>query len=194
MTVVPAALHQLFLDARTHNGFAAEPTAEDSLRRLYDLLKWAPTAMNSQPARFVFVTSAAAKAKLAPALSPGNLEKTMAAPVTVIIAQDTRFFEHLPALFPAYDAKPMFEADADLSATTAFRNSTLQGAYLMMAARSLGLDCGPMSGFDAARLDAAFFPDGRWKSNFLCNLGRGVADKLHPRGPRLGFDEACLVV
>ena len=194
MTLIPAALPQLFLDARTHNAFAAEPVSEETLRRLYDLLKWAPTAMNSQPARFVFVTTAAGKAKLAPVLSPGNLEKTMAAPVTVIVAQDMRFYEYLPEQFPAYDAKPMFEADAALSATTAFRNSTLQGAYLMMAARSLGLDCGPMSGFDAAKLDAAFFPDGRWKSNFLCNLGKGVAAKLYARGPRLGFEDACVVV
>lgn len=194
MTLDSAALHRLFLDARTHSGFAAEPVSEDTLRRLYDLLKWAPTSMNCQPARFVFVVGAAAKARLAPVLSPGNVDKTLAAPVTAIVAQDTRFFDRLPELFPAYDAKPMFAADAALAATTAFRNSTLQGAYLMMAARSLGLDCGPMSGFDAAKLDAVFFPDGRWKSNFLCNLGKGVADKLYPRGPRLAFEDACAIV
>lgn len=194
MTLAPAALQQLFFDARSHNGFAAEPIDATTLRSLYDLLKWAPTSMNCQPARFVFVTGAAAKAKLAPFLSPSNVDKTMAAPVTVIVAQDTRFFEHLPQQFPAYDAKPMFEANADLSAATAFRNSSLQGAYLMMAARALGLDCGPMSGFDAARLDGAFFPDGRWKANFLCNLGRGLAEKTHPRGPRLDFEDACVVM
>lgn len=193
MTLTQPALQQLFTDARTHNGFAPEPIDDATLCRLYDLLKWGPTSMNCQPARFVFVRSAEAKAKLAPALSPGNLDKTMAAPVTVIIATDTRFYDHLPTMFPAYDAKPMFEADAALATTTAFRNGTLQGAYLIMAARALGLDCGPMSGFDAAKLEAAFFPDGRFKANFLCNLGRGLPEKLHPRGPRLDFDQACTI-
>lgn len=188
------ALHQLFLDARTHNGFTAEPVPEATLRALYDLLKWGPTSMNSQPARWVFVTSQEAKRKLAPALSPGNLDKTMAAPVTVIVAEDTRFYDHLPTQFPAYDAKPTFAANAELSAATAFRNSSLQGAYLIIAARALGLDCGPMSGFDAAKVNAAFFPDGRYRANFLCTLGHGDASKLYPRGPRLSFDEVAQIL
>ncbi|MCM8596459.1 malonic semialdehyde reductase [Accumulibacter sp.] len=188
------ALDQIFVSARTHNGFAPEAIPEAALRRLYELLKWGPTSMNCQPARFVFVTSQDGKALLAPALSSGNLDKTMAAPATVIIATDSRFYEHLPTMFPAYDARPMFEADAALAATTAFRNGTLQGAYLILAARALGLDCGPMSGFDAGKLNAAFFPDGRYQANFLCNLGVGDPTKLYPRGPRLGFDEACRIV
>ena len=165
------ALDQLFVHARTHNGFTSEPVPEATLRRLYDLMKWGPTSMNCQPARLVFVTTPEGKAKLAPALSPGNLDKTLAAPATVIIATDSRFYEHLPTMFPAYDARPMFEANAELAASTAFRNGTLQGAYLIVAARALGLDCGPMSGFDAGKLNAAFFPDGRCQANFLCNLG-----------------------
>lgn len=188
------ALKQLFLDARTHNGFAPDPIPEATLRQLYDLQKWGPTSMNCQPARFVFLTTAEAKRKLAPALSPGNLEKTLAAPAVAIIALDTRFYEHLPSQFPAYDAKPMFEGNADLAATTAFRNGTLQGAYLILAARALGLDCGPMSGFKNDVVDAAFFPDGRYKSNFLCSLGHGDPTKLHPRGPRLAFEAACQVL
>ena len=188
------ALAQLFTEARTHNGFHPEPIPAATLQQLYELMKWGPTSMNCQPARLVFVTSADGKAKLKPALSPTNVEKTMSAPVTVIIAQDSRFFDHLPTQFPAYDARPMFEANPELAASTAFRNSSLQGAYLILAARSLGLDCGPMSGFDAAALNAAFFPDGRYTVNFLCNLGQGVAEKLYPRGPRLNFAEACQVV
>ncbi len=194
MTALPtAALAQLFTEARTHNGFSPEPIPEAILRQLYDLMKWGPTSMNCQPARLVFVTTPAGKDKLKPALSPGNLEKTMAAPATVIIATDSRFYEHLPAMFPAYDARSRFEANAELAATTAFRNGTLQGAYLILAARALGLDCGPMSGFDNGKLDAAFFPDGRFKSNFLCNLGIGDPARLHPRGPRLTFEEACAI-
>ena len=187
------ALDQLFISARTHNGFAPEPIPEATLRRLYDLMKWGPTSMNCQPARLVFVTTPAAKAKLAPALSPGNLDKTLAAPATVIVATDSLFYEHLPTMFPSYDAKPMFAGNAELAAGTAFRNGTLQGAYLIIAARALGLDCGPMSGFDAGKLNAAFFPSGRWQANFLCNLGIGDPARLHPRGPRLSFEEACRV-
>ena len=185
------ALDQLFVHARTHNAFAPDPIPEATLRRLYDLMKWGPTSMNCQPARLVFVTSPEGKARLALALSPGNLDKTLAAPATVIIANDSRFYEHLPTMFPAYDAKPMFERNAELAASTAFRNGTLQGAYLILAARSLGLDCGPMSGFDAGKLNAAFFPDGRYQANFLCNLGIGDPARLHPRGQRLSFEEAC---
>ncbi len=187
------ALDQLFVAARTHNAFAPEPIPEATLRRLYDLMKWGPTSMNCQPARLVFVTTSAGKALLAPALSPGNLEKTMAAPATVIIATDRRFYDHLPTLFPSYDARPTFAADAALAASTAFRNGTLQGAYLILAARALGLDCGPMSGFDAGKLDAAFFPDGRYQANFLCNLGIGDPAAVHPRGPRLSFEQACRI-
>ena len=187
------ALDQLFVAARTHNAFAPEPIPEATLRRLYDLMKWGPTSMNCQPARLVFVTTPAGKALLAPALSPGNLEKTMAAPATVIIATDRRFYDHLPTLFPSYDARPTFAADAALAASTAFRNGTLQGAYLILAARALGLDCGPMSGFDAGKLDAAFFPDGRYQANFLCNLGIGDPAAVHPRGPRLSFEQACRI-
>ena len=189
----PSALAQLFSAARTHNGFAPEPIPEATLQQLYELMKWGPTSMNCQPARLVFVTSPEAKAKLKPALAPGTVEKTMAAPVTVIIAQDKRFYEYLPEQFPAYDARPMFESKPELAASTAFRNSTLQGAYLILAARALGLDCGPMSGFDAATLDAAFFPEGRYTVNFLCNLGHGIPEKLYPRGPRLAFATACQI-
>ncbi|MBE2259790.1 MAG: malonic semialdehyde reductase [Rhodobacteraceae bacterium] len=185
------ALDQLFVEARTHNGFAPEAIPEAILRRLYNLMKWGPTSMNCQPARLVFVTSGDGKQKLAPALSPGNLDKTLAAPATVIIATDTRFYEHLPTMFPAYDARPTFEGNAELASSTAFRNGTLQGAYLILAARAIGLDCGPMSGFDAGKLNAAFFPDGRYQANFLCNLGIGNPAALHPRGPRLSFEEAC---
>lgn len=187
------ALDQLFVAARTHNAFRPDPIPETTLRRLYDLMKWGPTSMNCQPARLVFVTTPAGKALLAPALSPGNLEKTMAAPATVIIATDRRFYEYLPTLFPSYDARPTFAGDAALAASTAFRNGTLQGAYLILAARALGLDCGPMSGFDSGKLDAAFFPDGRCQANFLCNLGIGDPAAVHPRGPRLSFEQACRI-
>ncbi|MEF8699498.1 MAG: malonic semialdehyde reductase [Candidatus Accumulibacter sp. UW26] len=189
-----AALDQLFVHARTHHAFFPEPIPEATLRHLYDLMKWGPTSMNCQPARLLFVTTPAGKARLAPALSAGNLEKTLAAPATVIIATDSRFFEHLPTMFPAYDAQPMFAGNAELAASTAFRNGTLQGAYLIVAARALGLDCGPMSGFDAGKVNAAFFPDGRYQANFLCNLGFGDPSGLHPRGRRLTFEEACRIV
>ena len=188
------ALEQLFVQATTHNGFAHEPIPESTLRRLYDLMKWGHTSMNCQPARLIFVSSPEGKARLAPALSPGNLDKTLAAPVTVIVATASAFYEHLPTMFPSYDARPMFAGNAELAATTAFRNGTLQGAYLILAARALGLDCGPMSGFDSATLNAAFFPDGRYQANFLCNLGIGDSARLHPRGPRLAFEEACRIV
>ncbi|WP_291993179.1 malonic semialdehyde reductase [Candidatus Accumulibacter sp. ACC003] len=185
------ALDQLFVEARTHNGFAPEPIPEATLRRLYNLMKWGPTSMNCQPARLVFVTTGEGKEKLAPALSPGNLDKTLVAPATVIIATDTRFYEHLPTQFKAYDARPTFAGNAELATSTAFRNATLQGAYLILAARAIGLDCGPMSGFDAGKVNAAFFPDGRYQANFLCNLGVGNPAALYPRGPRLSFEEAC---
>jgi 3-hydroxypropanoate dehydrogenase len=188
------ALDLAFAQARTVNTFTAQAVSDDTLRQLYDLAKWGPTSMNAQPGRFIFVRSPAAKARLAPALAAGNLDKSMAAPVTVIVAQDTQFYEHLPEQFPAMNAKPMFEGNAALSQATATRNSTLQGAYLIVAARLLGLDCGPMSGFDATKVDAEFFADGRFKANFLINLGYGDASGNHPRGPRLGFDVAAHIL
>ena len=187
------ALDQLFNGARTHVAWQDKPVSRETLSQLYDLLKWGPTSANCSPARFVFVTTAAGKARLKPALAEGNVTKTMQAPVTVIVAQDLEFYEHLPKLFPHTDARSWYVGNEQAIQTTAFRNSSLQGAYLMLAARALGLDCGPMSGFDAAKLDAEFFPDGKVKSNFLCNLGYGDASRLHPRGPRLDFGEACQV-
>lgn len=189
-----ACLDQLFYSARTFNRFTDRPVEEHTIHQLYDLLKWGPTSMNSQPARYVFLRSAAARERLKPALAPGNLEKTMVAPLTVIVALDNRFFEFLPEQFPAYHALPMFEENPPLAQITAFRNGTLQGAYLLVAARALGLDCGPMSGFDNAKVDAEFFPDGRWKSNFLVNLGYGDPSGNYPRGPRLSFDSAVQVL
>jgi len=193
MQLPDADLDQLFRKARTHNAFLDRPVPETMLRALYDLLKWAPTSANSNPARFVFITSDAARERLRPALSPGNLDKTMAAPVTVIIGYDLAFHEKLPVLFPHVDARSWFTGKPDHILTTAFRNGTLQGGYLILAARALGLDCGPMSGFDNAKVDAAFFPDGTVKSNFLCNLGYGDPAKLMPRHPRLPFEEACRI-
>lgn len=184
----------LFRNARTHNGWQDRPVAEETLRQLYDLLKWAPTSFNCQPARFVFVTSKEAKQRLKPHLIPSNAEKTMKASACVIVAYDPKFYEYLPTNFPAYDAKPMFEKNAELAEATAKRNGSLQGGYLIMAARSLGLDCGPMSGFNAQSLDADFFPDGRWKSNFLCNIGYGTDENLYPRGSRHAFEEVCKVL
>lgn len=189
-----AALRQLFLDARTHIAWRDAPVDEATLRRLWDLARMPPTSANCQPVRVVFVTSAAAKEKLRPALMPGNVDKTMAAPVTAVIGHDMAFHEELPRLFPHADARSWFAGNEALIEQTAFRNGTLQGAYLMLAARALGLDCGPMSGFDAAKVDAAFFPEGRVKTNFLCNIGYGDPAALMPRNPRLAFDEACAIV
>ena len=190
----PAALAQAFTAARTFNRFRPEPVSDATLHALHELLKWGPTAMNSQPARFVFLRSEAAKQRLKPALSPNNAEKTMAAPVVAIVATDTQFYDHLPTQFPAYDARPMFAGNPAMAEATAFRNGTLQGAYLIVAARMLGLDCGPMSGFDAAKANAEFFPDGRFKANFLVNLGYGDPAGNHPRGPRLPFETAVQVL
>ncbi len=188
-----ASLDRIFRSARTYNGFGDKPVTDETLRQIYDLLKWGPTSANSSPGRFVFVKGKAAKEKLRPALSEGNLNKTMAAPVTAIVAYDTEFYEKLPRLFPHTDARSWFAGKPGLIESTAFRNSTLQGAYMIIAARALGLDCGPMSGFDNARVDAAFFPDGKWKSNFLCNLGYGDPASVKPRNPRLSFEEACRI-
>lgn len=192
--IAESALDQLFRDARTHNGWTDEPVGEDLLRQLWDLVKMAPTSANCSPARLVFVTSDAAKEKLKPCLMEGNVAKTMAAPVTVIIGQDMEFYEKLPELFPHTDAKAWFAGNDDLIASTAFRNATLQGGYLIMAARALGLDCGPMSGFDVAKVDAAFFAGTKVTANFLCNIGHGTTEDLFPRSPRLAFDDACRVV
>ena len=184
---------QLFDNARTHNGFKADAIPEATLRQLYDLLKWGPTSANCSPARFIFVTSPEAKAKLLDGMSAGNQEKTQAAPVSVIIGMDMEFFEKLPQLFPHADAKSWFVGKQPMIDATAFRNSSLQGGYLILAARSLGLDCGPMSGFDAAKIDAAFWSGTSVKTNFICNLGHGDASKLFSRSPRLCFDEACSI-
>jgi len=189
----PSALDTLFRSARTYNQFLDRPVTDATLREIYDLVKWAPTTANSGPGRFVFVRAPEARARLQPALSPGNAAKTMAAPVTVIVAHDLVFYEHLPRLFPHTDARSWFVGKPDHILTSAFRNGTLQGAYLILAARALGLSCGPMSGFDNAKVDAAFFPEGRWKSNFLINLGYGDDATLFVRNPRLDFDEACRI-
>ena len=187
-------LAQAFTEARTFNRFRPDPVSDDTLQALYELLKWGPTSMNTQPGRYLFLRSMAAKQRLKPALSPGNADKTMAAPLVVLVAMDSRFYEHLPEQFKAFDARPMFEGNAALAEATAFRNGTLQGAYLIMAARLLGLDCGPMSGFDAAKANAEFFPDGRFKANFLINLGYGDPAGNYPRGPRLPFETVAQVL
>lgn len=185
-----AALDTLFNDARTHSYWQAKPVDNDLLEQLYALTALGPTSANCSPARFVFVTSAEGKEKLKPALSSGNLEKTMSAPVTVIVAWDREFYEQLPALFPHADARSWFTGSPEAAKETAFRNSSLQAGYLILAARSLGLDAGPMSGFDPAKINDAFFPDGQYQVNLLINLGYGDASKLHPRLPRLSFEQA----
>lgn len=190
----PDALAALFTRARTHNGWLDEDVPDAVLREAVDLAKWGPTSANCSPLRVVFVRSKAAKARLAPAMAPGNLEKTMAAPATAILGYDLEFHEYLPRLYPAADARSWFAGDDSLIAETAFRNASLQGAYFMLALRALGLDAGPMSGFDKALVDAEFFPGGKVKSNFLVNIGHGDPAKLYPRGPRLAFDEMATIV
>ena len=190
--LTPDALDQLFRTARTHNELGGE-VSDDTLRQLYDLVKWGPTSANMGPARFVFVKSPEAKALLGPALDEGNLAKTMAAPVTVIVGFDEDFHEKLPYLFPHTDAKSWFDGPRDGRSVAAFRNGSLQGAYLILAARALGLDTGPMSGFNHAKVDEAFFKGTAIKSNFLVNLGHGQAETLFPRSPRLAFDEAARI-
>jgi 3-hydroxypropanoate dehydrogenase len=187
-------IDQIFREARTHNVWLSRPVPSEVLRRLYELAAFGPTSANTTPARFVFLKTSQAKERLRPALAPLNVDKTMAAPVTAIIAWDTEFYEKLPKLFPHKDMRSMFVGKPDMIEATAFRNSSLEGGYFILAARALGLDCGPMSGFDAAKVNTEFFPDGKWKSNFLCNLGYGDHAKLSPRNPRLPFDEACLVL
>jgi 3-hydroxypropanoate dehydrogenase len=201
-----AALDQLFREARTHNAWLDKPISDETLHQLYDLLKWGPTSANASPARFVFLRSHEAKERLRPALAPGNVQKVMTAPVTVIIAYDLRFYEKMPKLFPHNPGMAdLFAKNPQLIETTARRNSSLEGAYLILAARALGLDTGPLSGFDNAKVDELFFdagrecegcdqeffPEGHVKSNFLCNLGYGDKSKLMPRLPRLKFEEAC---
>jgi nitroreductase len=188
------ALDTLFRKARSHNGWQDIAVTEEQLQRLYDLMKMGPTAANACPARIHFVKSAEAKARLKPCLAEGNIEKCMSAPVVAIIGMDMEFYELLPRLFPHTDARSWYVGKAEAIHNTAFRNSTLQGAYLMLAARSLGLDCGPMSGFDAGKLEAEFFPEGKIKANFICAIGHGDESKIFPRSPRLEFDEACKVL
>lgn len=188
------SLDQLFLGARTYRYWIDRPVPEELLRRLHDLTRMGPTSANSCPARFVFVVSPEGKQKLKPALSSGNVDKTMRAPVTVIVGSDHEFYEKLPRLSPRNDARSWFAGKAEVIREAAFRNSSLQGAYLILAARALGLDCGPMSGFDAEKVDAAFFAGTPVRSNFLINVGYGDASRLHPRDPRLAFDEACRIV
>jgi 3-hydroxypropanoate dehydrogenase len=190
----PSALDQLFRNARSTHAFRSEEVTDTTLQALYDLLKWGPTAFNAQPARYVFVRSQQAKGRLAPALSTGNRDKTLAAPVTVIVAYDNRFFEHLPTQFAGYDARPLFVNDAALAQSTALRNGSLQGAYLLLAARALGLAVGPMSGFDTEKVNREFFADTSYRANFLANLGYPDRNGGRPRGPRLEFSQVAEVI
>ena len=187
------ALDRLFRTARSFDDFTAQPVTDAELHALYELAKWGPTTANSQPQRVVFVRSAEAKERLAPALSSQNKKKALQAPVVAILAYDMRFFEHLPRLFHTPQARSWYETTPEAIRTTALRNATLQGAYLMLAARAIGLDCGPMSGFNNDKVDAEFFPDGRFKSNFLCCLGHGEPATLPPLDYRFSFDEVCRV-
>ena len=185
-------LDRLFRQARTQNGWMPKAVSDDDLRQIYELMKLAPTSANCSPARILFLRTEEAKGRLRPALNPGNVDKVMTAPVVAVIAYDTQFYDLLPQLFPHNpDMRALFASKPALAEATAFRNSSLQGAYLILAARSVGLDVGPMSGFDADKLNAIFFADGRYRVNFLCNLGHGDSSKLFPRSPRLSFEQAC---
>lgn len=188
-----ASLDQLFIQARTQNGWLDKPVPDEVLRELHELAKWGPTAANTCPLRVVFVRSAEGKERLLPCMAPGNMEKTKAAPVTAILGMDMEFYEKLPKLFPHADARSWFAGNPAAIEENAFRNSSLQAAYFMLAARSLGLDCGPMGGFDKDKINAAFFAGTTHRVNFLCNLGFGDAEKLYPRSPRLAFEEACVL-
>lgn len=190
-TLDAAGLDLLFREARTHNAWQERSVEPALLHQIYNLVKWAPTSANCEPQRIIFLTSAAAKEKLRPALAQGNLAKTMAAPVTAILAYDMRFYDNLPQLFPHTDARSWFVGNDAVIEATAFRNGSLQAGYFILAARALGLDCGPMSGFDADLVNKTFFPDGRYRVNLLCNLGYGDPAGLHPRAPRLDFADAC---
>ncbi|MGO4302667.1 malonic semialdehyde reductase [Cupriavidus sp. RAF12] len=193
-SVDQAVLAQLFTEARTHNVWQDKHVDDALLQQIYAAMKFGPTAANSSPARIVFVKSAAEKARLVDCVAPGNVDKARSAPVTAIIAFDNNFHDQLPKLFPHADARSWYAGNDQKIARDALVNSSLQGGYFILAARALGLDCGPMGGFDAAKVNAAFFPDGKWSVNFLVNLGYGVAEQLHPRNPRLSFDEACRIV
>lgn len=188
------ALDTIFRQARTHSAWLDKPVTPDTLKQVYDLAKMCPTSANCSPMRIMFVQSKEAKEKLKPCLAPGNIDKTMAAPVTALIASDYEFYNHLPKLFPHADAKSWFIGNENLIKTTAFRSSTLQGAYLILAARACGLDCGPMSGFDNQLLDETFFKGTTYKSNFICNLGYGDTSALFPRSPRFNFEEVCTII
>ncbi len=182
---------QLFTEARTQNGYLDQPVSDEQLRQLYELMKWGPTAANSGPARLAFVRSAEAKARLVACVSPGNVSKVQQAPVTVIIGMDLEFHHQLAKLFPHVNARAWFEGKPEMIEASAMRNSSLQGGYLILAARAMGLDCGPMSGFDAAKVDAAFWAGTAVRTNFICTLGTGDPAKVMARSPRLAFDEAC---
>ncbi|HEY9718859.1 MAG TPA: malonic semialdehyde reductase [Trichormus sp.] len=188
------ALKQLFSDGRSFSAWLPKPVSEETLRQLYDLVKMGPTSANGCPARFVFLTTQHSKKRIEPALMQKNVEKTLKAPVTVIVAWDTEFYEQFSKLTPGHDWKSFFAGNQPLIDATVFRNSSLQGAYMIIAARALGLDCGPMSGFDNAKVNAEFFPDGKWQSNFLCNIGYGDRTSLTPRNPRLEFADACIIL
>ena len=188
------ALDQLFLDAHTMYRFTDRPVSEETIRHLYEVMKFGPTAANCQPGRYVFLKSKEAKERLFPCLAPDNVVKAQSAAVTVIVAMDSRFYDYLPSLWKLYDARQPYIDNPAEAKTSALRNGTLNGAYLIMAARALGLDCGPMTGFDNAKLDAEFFPDGRYISNFLVNMGYGAEGGSNPRGPRLDFDEVAKIL
>ena len=193
--IADAALDQLFRTARTHTAWLDIPVSDETLRQIYELMKWGPTSGNLCPARIVFVRSAAAKERLRPALAAGNVDKVMSAPATAIVAYDLKFYDRQPTLAPHNPrGRETLAASPALAEATAFRNSSLQGGYFILAARALGLDCGPMSGFDNVKVDEEFFADGQLKSNFLCNIGYGDPSRLRPRQPRLTFDEACSII
>jgi 3-hydroxypropanoate dehydrogenase len=193
--ISPEAIGQIFKEARSFSAWMPQDVSDEMLHNIYDLVKLGPTSANSCPARFVFVRNGPEKEKLIGCLSPGNIEKVRTAPVTVVVAADEQFYDQLPKLYPPRPQfRELFASDKSLAETTRLRNSSLQGAYLILAARALGLDCGPMSGFDNKKLDEAFFAGTTWKSNFICSLGYGDRSKLQPRMPRLSFDEACKVV
>jgi nitroreductase len=194
MRISDTCLDQMFLKSRTANGFTEQPVPTALLREVYELARMGPTSMNTQPARFVFLVTPESRARLLPALSPGNLDKTRDAPVTVIVANDTKFYEHMPQVWHKPGAKENFESNPALAQGTAARNGTLGGGWFIMAARALGLDCGPMSGVDLAKVNAEFFPDGRLQANFLINLGYGDDSKLFDRNPRLSFEQACTLL
>jgi 3-hydroxypropanoate dehydrogenase len=189
--VPDSALDILFHDGRTHRNWLPKPVPDELIHEVYELFKLGPTSANCSPARVVFVRTEEGKARLLPAVAPGNVDRVRSAPVVAIVAYDLEFYEKLPELSPGMDFRSYFVGKPALIQETAFRNSSMQGGYMILAARALGLDCGPMSGFDADKVNAEFFPDGKWKANFLCNLGYGDASKLYPRQPRLSFGEAC---